>query len=73
MQDILTTCLKCGKPVEVSRFYCIECKKLMKKRREGSWLTRTLLWLVFIALAVVVFLAVENTVLVQQLLRSTGW
>ncbi|EGJ52051.1 DUF2116 family Zn-ribbon domain-containing protein [Desulfocurvibacter africanus] len=73
MNDILTTCPKCGNPIEVSRHYCKECKKLMKKRREVPWLTRTLLWLTFIALSVVLFLTVENTLWVQKIMRSISW
>jgi len=73
MFDIRTTCLKCGKPMEVSRYYCKECKKQMKKRRELPWLPRTLLWIAFVILCVVLFLILENTRWAQQTMRTLGW
>lgn len=72
-QEIRTTCLKCGKPIEVARYYCKECKKQMKRRRELPWLARTLLWIVFVTLCAALFLVAENTTWMRQTLRAVGW
>ena len=70
MHDIQVTCPKCAKPTELHNLYCRECAKELKTRRRMPKGLRVFLWLMFVAVAVGVFLSLENLPAVRDAMHS---